>query len=483
MMRNAVKEKCGYMMLIIMVGFMLIQTYTGHMEQDLEEDIIFGLSENKRDKINQMIAADASENEIEIGPPNENEYIKNLDKKIDEEINLSEHMQYVPALEIIRRPKLTRPQDIGHQENFIDVGMILINLQKTKRFDPQLEWKITRTFDSMVTYSSGTPLHFIVITNKESKDTVGMFFSHFISKRTSEGAIVQTSWRKKRLKGVPVIKISFVDLNSIKQIDEQFIRALKLNTQEKDDETIDKYSSDLFYIGPLYHRAFVKLDRLIFIDTTDIHFFEDIKVLDDQFDKIGDEIMGVGLDLSPHYRKFLVDYLVRHPDTPLGLPGKQQGFNTGVVLYRLDNMRKSKLYNSYITPEKVTELTRLYMYNMTLGDQDWFTNLGFSHPELFYILPCQLNTQLSIQYLQPPWESVFDKYHYCDVKKNQKIIHRNGCGPMPQQCGYTPPPDSEYWKGKSYITDMYMDIEALWEIMRDVHLGITKFHLFQARDS
>ena len=169
--------------------------------------------------------------------------------------------------------------------------------------------------------------------------------------------------------------------------------------------------------------------------------------------------MGVGLDMSPHYRKFLVDYLLINPDSPLGLPGKHQGFNTGVVLYRFDNMRKSKLYNSFLNPERVNELSKLYMYNMTLGDQDWFTNLGFSHPELFYILPCQFNAQTSIQYLRPPWESMFDKYHYCDEKKNMKIIHRNGCGPMPEQCGYTPEPDSEYWAGgKSHMTDMYMDM-------------------------
>merc|ERR1719483_700444 len=180
-----------------------------------------------------------------------------------------------------------------------------------------------------------------------------------------------------------------------------------MNTQEKDAETIDKYASDLFYIGPLYYKAFEKLDKLIFIDTTDLHFYTDIKTLEEQFNNIKDEIMAVGLDLSPHYRKFLADYLIVHPDTPLGLPGKQQGFNTGVVLYRFDNMRKSKLYNSYFTPDKVTELTKLYMYNMTLGDQDWFTNLGFSHPELFSVLPCQYNAQTSIQYLQPPWESVF----------------------------------------------------------------------------
>jgi hypothetical protein len=33
-----------------------------------------------------------------------------------------------------------------------------------------------------------------------------------------------------------------------------------------------------------------------------------------------------------------------------------QGFNTGVVLYRLDRMRKNKLYNSYLNSAKIKEL-------------------------------------------------------------------------------------------------------------------------------
>ena len=503
MIRSGVKEKSGYMMLIFLVMFFLVQSYSGDStEPDIVEDIVVSLTRSEQEKIDQIIHHTQVDDNVivtEIELPDENELVKNLDQKIEDEIELSEFIseerksnslasnvrttRYTDSLEIIRKAELSEPQDVTSSHDFIDIGMIIINLKKTPTLDSQFSWKMTRTFASMMTYSSGTPLHFIIITDKDSNVAVGNFFSHFISKRISEGAILQLSWRKKKMKGLPIIRVSFVDLKNIKKIDEPFIQALKSNTQEKDPETIDKYASDLFYIGPLYHRAFAKLDKMIFIDATDLHFYDDIKLLNELFKNIKDQIMGVGLDLSPHYRKFLADYLIINPGSSLGLPGKQQGFNTGVVLYRLDNMRKSKLYNSYITPERVTKLTQLYLYNMTLGDQDWFTNLGFSHPDLFYILPCQFNAQTSIQYLQPPWESVFDQYHNCDQKKNVKIYHRNGCGPMPEQCGYTPPPDSEYWQGKSHLTDMYMDIEALWEIMRDVHLGKVKFSLFQETDS
>jgi hypothetical protein len=44
--------------------------------------------------------------------------------------------------------------------------------------------------------------------------------------------------------------------------------------------------------------------------------------------------------------------LIPLSDIPIFL----KGFNTGVVLYRLDRMRKSELYNSYLTSAKVKEL-------------------------------------------------------------------------------------------------------------------------------
>ena len=38
-----------------------------------------------------------------------------------------------------------------------------------------------------------------------------------------------------------------------------------------------------------------------------------------------------------------------------------------------------------------------YMYPISLAEQDFFTNLGFTHPDLFQVLPCHFNTQFSIQ--------------------------------------------------------------------------------------
>ena len=132
-----------------------------------------------------------------------------------------------------------------------------------------------------------------------------------------------------------------------------------------------------------------------------------------------------------------------------------QGFNTGVVLYNLAEMRRSALYNSYLTPAMVTMLERKYMYGYTLAEQDWFTSLYYSHPGLFHVLPCRFNRQTSIQYLRPPVEEYFELFHGCEPKSENVITHTNGCGPYPGACSIDPESANytgTYWKThKSYM--------------------------------
>ena len=93
---------------------------------------------------------------------------------------------------------------------------------------------------------------------------------------------------------------------------------------------------------------------------------------------------------------------------------------------------------------------------MFLAEQDWMTNLGFSYPHLFYHLPCQFNRQTTIDYLKPPWVDIFHSYHHCDLPRNIKIFHRNGCGPTPKCCGH------DYPSNGSQLHDINMDMEQFW---------------------
>ena len=388
-----------------------------------------------------------------------------------------EKAEYLDCFQTIINPKIQPPQEIVHKEGFIEVGFTLINLQRTAKFGRRFTFKVDRTFSTLMTYSSDTPMHIIMVTDAASLKSVSTFLHHFISRSLSEGVIFNGGRGQIRL---PKLRFSFVDIEEIKKLDEPFVDALKRNTEAKDGEKIDKYSADLFYIAPLYFKAFSDLDKMIFLDVTDLDFFDGIKHLYKQFDNMDQEWMGVGVETTPHYRKFLARYLEDHYGSPLGLPGPQQGLNTGVVLFNLKRMRESRLYPEYLHPDRVDELIRKYGYNMTVGDQDWFTNLAWDHPEKFYILPCHFNAQTNIQLLTPPWEDVFDSYHYCDVKTKLKIVHRNGCGPIPQMCGNTPDPNSNYWKNKkNFYVDMNINIEGLWDIMADIHRGATDFHMFK----
>ena len=78
---------------------------------------------------------------------------------------------------------------------------------------------------------------------------------------------------------------------------------------------------------------------------------------------------------------------------------------------------------------------------ITLGDQDFFTLLGWEDPSMFYILDCKDNMQLSLQYLasyikdgNKEMQKKFLKYQYCAPHLEARILHFNGCGPKLKHC-------------------------------------------------
>ena len=163
---------------------------------------------------------------------------------------------YTSALAALRLPNFTLPQQvITPGKGYIDIGFIVINLKKSPSLDPKFAWKVTRSLDSLFMYSSGSPLHFVIVTDVKSIGAVGVFYSNFISKELSQRVIISTSWRWRRTKAPPTIKFTFVDIANIKKVDPDFVESMKNNSMSKEEEDKDKYASDLFYISPLYHRC------------------------------------------------------------------------------------------------------------------------------------------------------------------------------------------------------------------------------------
>ena len=109
---------------------------------------------------------------------------------------------------------------------------------------------------------------------------------------------------------------------------------------------------------------------------------------------------------------------------------------------------------------------RFNISSYTLAEQDWFTNVCWEAPNLFYILPCTFNKQVSVQYLSPPWEEMFLSYHDCAPNTRVNILHLNGCGPAPRFCpGYQGATD--YSKTHSVVSDIILDLQLLWRMLAD----------------
>ena len=266
---------------------------------------------------------------------------------------LGNNINYTQNQEAIRFPKFTLPQDVKKpSKDSIELGLIVMNLKKSKDLDPKFAWKLKRTLNSLLVHSSIEPiLHFVLVTDLKSLESVGKFFCHLVSKQLAERVIVSSDWRWRRSRTPPTIKISFVNIENIRQINPEFIDSMKKSSMKKEAVDKDKYASDLFYISPLYHRsckyhvfmiksvlycrAFTSLDRIIFLDSTDLEFFSNVIELEGQFEGWAEEaVVAVAVDMSPHYKKFLGKYIEVNPGTELGQPGPRQGFNTGVVLFR-----------------------------------------------------------------------------------------------------------------------------------------------------
>jgi len=355
---------------------------------------------------------------------------------------------YIEQLTWVRAGNLIHPEDVENPSgrNFVTVGMILVNLNKTEKLPIKVKSDVRRTLDGIFTNSVGTPLHLVVITEAEGALGVAQALAEILGEDLANRVIRPRSWHWRPKKGLPPLHISFVNLADVIACKPEFVRALE--ARKSNSDVGDKYISDLFYIGPIYHLAFTKLEKMIMLDSTDLGVVSDLKDLWSEFSELErskDSLLAVGLDLAPHYFNQLNEYRRKWPSSKVGQPGRLQGLNTGVVLYHLARMRESALYNSYLHPEAVDHLMERYHLKMSVGDQDWFTALSFAQPRLFVQLPCTFNMQTSLQYWSSH-KSMFWSYRHCEPGHlaRIKIFHGNGCGPKPEDCGFGAVDINEY---------------------------------------
>jgi len=312
--------------------------------------------------------------------------------------------------------------DKSHQntdDNIIHVGIIMKGVWQGYEKCHNLKYQFVTMIRSILQKSKRKNLHFVFLTDQKSVTYLDKILRKFIKKDFDDTTGLNVTY-------------DFVDTHFITQT---YIEAIGRMRPffTSNSEAAKKYRDDLFLMGPFYHRIF-PYEKFIMLDA-DLKFRIDIAELYDMFEDFSNnQVMGVGVDLAPHYRIAFREYRKNNPDTMVGEPGRFQGFNTGVVLYHLKNMRSSHLYNKYVNPENgyiaTTDLAKKYQYASHLGDQCFFTLLGMEHPDMFYDLPCSYNFQLDMSLAaQKEIATIFPSYHNCSMVP--KIYHGNGGAEIP----------------------------------------------------
>ncbi|XP_039301808.1 xyloside xylosyltransferase 1-like isoform X5 [Solenopsis invicta] len=126
------------------------------------------------------------------------------------------------------------------------------------------------------------------------------------------------------------------------------------------------YSDALFFISLGLHRIAPSHQRFAVMFDADTKFRKDVKDLFEEFNKFGEKaLFGLAPELTPVYRHVLYLYRNKHPTTMFGEPrhkGGYPGYNSGMVLFNLERLRKSHVYNEIVNKDSVDAITEKYHF-------------------------------------------------------------------------------------------------------------------------
>lgn len=148
-------------------------------------------------------------------------------------------------------------------------------------------------------------------------------------------------------------------------------------------------------------------------------------------------LFGISHELTPVYRHVLYSYRKQYNNTSFGDYVHEKpiitngsniygfpGFNSGVMLFNLSAIRKSNIYQNITSKRSVAKLVDKYKFKGHLGDQDFYTILGYEYPFLFKTLPCNFNRQLCVWWRDHGYSDVFSNYSKCE---GDIIIYHGNC--------------------------------------------------------
>ncbi|RZF39036.1 hypothetical protein LSTR_LSTR008626 [Laodelphax striatellus] len=288
---------------------------------------------------------------------------------------------------------------------------------KVKNMNSPLKFKFDNMLSSILQYSS-----IVIILNIISDARSKYIVESVINKKINET-------------GKQLIKVKYHSVETITSA----LSNLTVTMQPFFSPHPGAYYSDaLFFISlGLYRFAPPQQKYAIMLDI-DIELQTDIANLFKEFHSFKeDNIIGLAPELSPVYQHILYVYRSHHKHTKLGSPLSNGGFpglNSGVILFRFDRIRASKLYETLLTLPAIQNLTSKYSFKGHLGDQDWYTLVAMEHQGLIHQLPCSWNRQLCLWWRDHGYHDSFDNFAKCD---GPSFIYHGNCNtPIPKHKKY-----------------------------------------------
>lgn len=259
-----------------------------------------------------------------------------------------------------------------------------------------LKWNFKKMTRSLIKHcSNNIALHFHLVTDPSSWE-IAKEVIHYESKKTKIN-----------------IQVSAYFVDTFAQ---QFITTIEVLQQYFSAKPGTYYNQALFYASVRLPDLIPSdVAQLIFVDV-DTEFRDSVEKLNQQFEYFDDrQLLGLAPELSPVYRHILYVYRNQHKTSLLGEPkGKGfPGYNSGVVLMKLNMMRQSSLYQALLTNVSLAKLTDKYSFKGHLGDQDFYTLVALEYPHLFHTLPCNWNRQLCQWWKSKGYEDIFELFYEC----------------------------------------------------------------------
>ena len=199
--------------------------------------------------------------------------------------------------------------DLFSSSTTIHVGIILKGVGRGHDKGHNLKYQFVTLYRSLLRHNQKYNLHFVIMTDRPSVPYLDKIMSKFIS-------------RDSKKRGGPKVSYSFFDTSAITDAYNRAIVEMR-PFFTSNSEAAMKYRDDLFMMGPFYHRVF-PYELFIMLDA-DLKFRVDIAELYEHFHRFeSEQIMGVAVDLAPHYRVAFRDFRERNPGTKVGEPGRFQ---------------------------------------------------------------------------------------------------------------------------------------------------------------